>query len=171
MRYTVSKCSPNCRAVMSYPSRLSYWSNNTPSGWYLFLVDICPVCHHSSNPFRHLRRPTYLLLSSHISSSDVSIPVVLYLHHHNRPQISSTPTLSAIPITTERQYALRLVVVPCLYFPSPLPSFQPISPSRLSHISSVDVLHLLRRCIHPCCPAFPPPCSSTAVFTAELICY
>ena len=42
----------------------------------------------------------------------------------------------------DREYALRLVVIPCQYFPIPSPSFQPTSPSALSHISSVAVPHL-----------------------------
>ena len=73
--------------------------------------------------------------------------------------------------SSERQYALRLVVVPCWSLPSPSPSFQPILPSLSSHISSVAVLHLLRRCIHLCCPAYPPPLSSAAVFNADLVCH
>ena len=71
----------------------------------------------------------------------------------------------------ERQYALRLVVVPCQYFLSPLLSFQPISPSPSSHISSVAAPHILCHHIHPCCPTSTPPCSSAAVFTTELVCH
>ena len=70
---------------------------------------------------------------------------------------------------SEQQYTLRLVVVPCQYFPSLSPSFQTISPSSSSHISSVSVPHLLHRCIHPCCPASTPQCSSAAVFTVDLV--
>ena len=72
---------------------------------------------------------------------------------------------------SDRQYALRMIVVPCWYFPSPSPLFQPISPSPPSHISSVAVPHLLCHCIHPCCPASPSPFSSAAVFTADLVCH
>ena len=71
----------------------------------------------------------------------------------------------------ERRYALRLVVVPFRYFSSPSPSLQPISPSPLSHKSSVAVPHLLRRSIHHCCPASPPPFLSAAVFTLHLVCH
>ena len=71
----------------------------------------------------------------------------------------------------ERRYALRLVVVSCQYLPSLLPFFQPISPSPSSQISYVSVHHLLCRRIHPCCPGYLLPCSSAAVFTADLICH
>ena len=70
---------------------------------------------------------------------------------------------------SERRYALRLAVVLCQYFPSTSPLFQPISPSPLYHISSVAVPHLLHRRINPYFPASLPPCSSAAVFTADLI--
>ena len=66
---------------------------------------------------------------------------------------------------------LRLVVIICQYFPSRSLYFQPILPSSLSHISSVAVPHLLRRRIHICCPASLPPCSSAAVFAADLVCH
>ena len=72
---------------------------------------------------------------------------------------------------SKRQYALRLVVVPCQYLPSPSPFFQPISPSPSSNISSVAVMHLLHLRIHPCCPAYSPPCSYAAVFTADIFCH
>ena len=76
-----------------------------------------------------------------------------------RSVVSPTPQLSG------RRYALRLVVAPYQYFPSPSSSFQPISPYPSSHISSVHVPHLLRRlisvtmfvcrCLHrwPCLPS------------------
>ena len=79
--------------------------------------------------------------------------------------------VALLPNLLEGQYALRLVVVPCQYLPSLSPSFQPILPSPLSHISSVSVPHLLRRCIHPCCPASPTLCSSATVFTADHVCH
>ena len=84
------------------------------------------------------------------------------------------PCRSVVAYTTkllERQYALRLVVVPCRYLPSPSPFFQPISQSPSSHISSVAVLHLLHICTHPCFPASPPQFSYAAVFTADLVCH
>ena len=84
--------------------------------------------------------------------------------------MSSPLTLSAIPIIPEQRYALRLVVFPCWCMPSMLPSFQPISPSLSSHISSIAVVpHLLRHHIHPYCPASAPPWSSTDVFTTDLV--
>ena len=70
---------------------------------------------------------------------------------------------------SERQYALRLVGVPCQHLSSTLPFFQPTSPSPSSNISSVAFLYILRHRIHPCCPASPPPCLSAAVFTANLV--
>ena len=80
-----------------------------------------------------------------------------------RSVVAPTPKLS------ERRYALRLVVAPCRYLPSPLPFFQSISPSLLSHISSFSVLHLLHRPIYPYCPTSTTPCSSASVFTADLV--
>ena len=85
------------------------------------------------------------------------------------PKSPCRSVVAPTPKLLERRYALMLVVVPCWYFPSPLPSFQPILQSPSSHISSVSVPHLLIRRIHPCCPASPSPWSSTAVFTAELV--
>ena len=75
------------------------------------------------------------------------------------------------PKLLERGYALRLVVVPCRYFPSPSPFSQPISPSPLSHIFSVAVPHILRRRIHTCCPSSTLSCQSADVFTADLFCH
>ena len=72
-------------------------SDDTPSGWQLFPVDIFPVCRRPYNPFRHLRRLTYNLLPSHLSCTTVSIPVVLNTLYHARPPLSLPPTLSAIP--------------------------------------------------------------------------
>ena len=82
-------------------------------------------------------------------------------------QVRCCPT----PKLSERQYALRLVVVPCQYFPSLSLFFQPISPSPSSYISSIAVPHLLHHCIYPCFPLHPPPCSPAAVFTADLVCH
>ena len=82
-----------------------------------------------------------------------------------RSVVTPTPKLS------EQRYALRLVVVPCRHFTSPLSFFQPISPSPSSHISSVAVPHLFHRRIHPCCPASPPLCSSAAGFAADIVCH
>ena len=87
------------------------------------------------------------------------------------PESPCRSVVAPTPKLLERQYALRLVVITCRYLPSPSPFFQPISPSPSSHISSVAVLHLLRRRIHPCCPSYPTPCSSTAFFTADLVCH
>ena len=75
------------------------------------------------------------------------------------------------PKLLEQRYALRMVVVPCRYFPSLSPFFQPISPSLLSQISFAALPHLLHLSIHACCYASPPPFSSAAVFTADLDCH
>ena len=123
MRYTVSKCIPNYCADMSFPPRLSYWSNDKPSGYYSFSANICPVRHRSFNIFNHIHLPTSLLLPSHISSAFISIYVVPFLHHHARLMLSSPLTLYAISIISGQKYSLRLVVVPCRYMPSLSPSF------------------------------------------------
>ena len=135
----------------------------------MFPVNIFQARCRSSNQFRHLRHPIFLLLPSHMSSTAVSIPVILNLRHCACPPLSSPLILSAIPSIPDQRYVLRLVVVPCRYFPSTLPCLQPILPCPLSHISSVAVPHLLCRHIHPCCPASPPMCSSAAVFTSDLV--
>ena len=100
-----------CRSVVSPTPKLS------DQRYALRLVVVTcryfPVRHCYSNPFRHLRRPTSLLLPSRISSSALLIPVVPHLCHRDRPPMSSPLTLSAIPIIPERRYALGLVVVPC----------------------------------------------------------
>ena len=87
------------------------------------------------------------------------------------PKSSCRSVVAPMPNLSERRYVIRLVVVPCQYLPSPFPFFQPISPSLSSHISSVAVPHILHVRIHPCCPAYPPPCSSAAVFAADLVCH
>ena len=85
------------------------------------------------------------------------------------PKLLCRSVVAPTPNLTEQQYALWMIVVPCQYFTSPSPSFQPISPSLSSHISSVAVPHLLCCCIHICCPASPPTCSSAAVFIFDLV--
>ena len=93
---------------------------------------------------------------------------------HSLQMHPKSPCRSDIALTPkllERQYALRLVVVPCRYSTSPSPLFQPISLYPPSHISYVAVPHLLRRRIHPCFPKSPPLCSYASVFTAELVCH
>ena len=87
------------------------------------------------------------------------------------PKLPCRSVVAPTPKLSERQYALRLVVIPCRYLSSPSPSFQHITPSLLSHISSVSLLHLLCHRIHPCCISSPPMCSSTAVFTADIVCH
>ena len=84
-----------------------------PSGWYLFPVNIFPVCCRSSNSFHHLRRPTYLLLPSRISSTEVSIPVVPHLRYLDSPPMSSPLTLSAIPIILHLHHTY-IVILPRL---------------------------------------------------------
>ena len=87
------------------------------------------------------------------------------------PKLPCRSVVAPTPKLSERRYALRLVVVLCQYLPSMSPLFQPISPSPSSHISSIAVPHLLHCCIHPCCPASPPPCWSATVFTTDIICH
>ena len=76
------------------------------------------------------------------------------------PKSPCRSVVSPTPNLLEQLYALRLLVAPCRYFTSPL-----------YHISYVAVPHLIRSRIHPCCPASPPPWSSSAVFTADLVCH
>ena len=86
------------------------------------------------------------------------------------PEFPCRSVVALTPKLSEQQYVLRLVVSPCQYLPSPSPFFQPISPSPSSHTSSVAVPHILYRRIRLCCPTSTPPCSSAAVFTADLVC-
>ena len=103
--------------------------------------------------------------------------VILFRLQYETHRLQMHPNLpcrSVITLTLkslEWRYASRLVVVPCRFFPSLSPFFQPISPSLSSHISYVAVPHLLRRRINTCCPAYTPPCLSAAVFTADLACH
>ena len=115
MRHTVSKCTPNFREGPSFPSTLSYQSDNTPSGWQSFPVDIRPVHCRPYNPFLHLRCPTSNMLPHHISSAAVSIPVVLPLLHCACPPLYSPLTLSAIPISRVSVVVLIALysIVPC----------------------------------------------------------
>ena len=102
------------------------------------------------------------------------ILLILQYETHSIQMHPKSPCRSVVaptPKLSERQYALRLVVVPCRYFPSPLPLFQPISPSLLYPISSVAIPHFLHHRIHTCCPASPPPCSSATIFTADIVCH
>ena len=87
------------------------------------------------------------------------------------PKFPCRSVFNPTPKLSERRYAFRLVVVPCRYLPSPLTSFQTISPSPSSHISSFAVPNLLCCRIHLCCLASPPPCLSAAVFNYELVCH
>ena len=98
MRHTESKYTPTRRASPSFTSRLSYQSENTPSGWQSFPVDICPVYRRPSNPFLHICHPTSHLLPSHISSTAVTIPSVPHLRHRALPPLSSPLTFSFTPI-------------------------------------------------------------------------
>ena len=87
------------------------------------------------------------------------------------PKFPCRSVVAPTPKLLEQRYALRLLVVPCQYLPSLSPSFQTIFPYPSSHISSVVVPHLLCRRIHIFCPAYPPLCSSAAVFAADLGCH
>ena len=87
------------------------------------------------------------------------------------PEMPCRSVAALTPKLSEQRYALRLVVFPCRYLPSPFPFFQPILPSPLSHISSVAVPHLLHRRINPYCPTSLPPFSPNAIFTAYLVCH
>ena len=87
------------------------------------------------------------------------------------PELPWRYVITPTPKLPEGRYALRLVVIPSWYFPSPLPFFQSILPSPSSHISSVAVPHLLRRHIHTCCTTSPSPLLHVAVFAAGLVCH
>ena len=80
-------------------------------------VNIFSFCHRPSNPFCHFRRPTSLLLPSHISSSAVSIPVVPYILHRACPLLSSPLTFSVIPIIPHLHRA-SIVILPRLFYGS-----------------------------------------------------
>ena len=87
------------------------------------------------------------------------------------PKFQYRSVVAPMSKLSEQRYALGLVVVPCRYLPSPSPSFQPISPSPSRNISSIVVLHLLRRHIRPYCTASPPPFLFAAVLTSDLFCH
>ena len=100
-----------CRSVVA--PHLSYWINDTPSGWYSLPVDIFLVRRRPSYPFFHLRCPISLMLPSRISSAAVSIPVVPHLCHCSRPPLSSPLIVSAISIIPHFHYA-SIVILPRL---------------------------------------------------------
>ena len=87
------------------------------------------------------------------------------------PKYLCRSVVARTPKLLELRFALKFVVVPCQYFPNPSSSLYIIFPSLSYHISSVAVLHLLCRNIHPCCTTSPPPCSSAAFFTADIVCH
>ena len=121
-----------------------YPSDNTPSSWYLFPVNILPVYCCPNNPFHHLRHPTSHIFMSHIwwimtlskiQDGYLNHRVVLFglqYEIHSLQMHPTSPCRSVVaprPEKLERWYALRLVVLPCWYLTSPLSLFQPISPS------------------------------------------
>ena len=126
---------------------------------------------------RYLAFPGWMMTLSNRQDGYLNQRVILFRLQYETHSLQMHPKSlcrSVVAPTSklpEQRYALRLVVVPCWYFPSPLQFFQPISPSPSSHISSVSVPHLLHRRIHPCCPVSPPLCLSAAVFTADLVCH
>ena len=131
------------------------------------------------SPFvmRYLAFPGCMMTLSKPQDGDLNQQVILFRFQYETHSLQMHPELPCRSVATltpkllDERYALRLVVVPCQYFPSTFPFFQPISPSSLSNIFSVAVPHLLRRHIHPCCPASPPPCLSAALFTSDLFCH
>ena len=87
------------------------------------------------------------------------------------PKLLCRSVVALTPKLSEQLHAVRSVVVPCQNLPSPSPFFQPVSTYPSSHISSVAVPHLLCRRINPCCTASPPPVSSAAALTSDLVCH
>ena len=87
-------------------------SDDTPSGWYSFPVDILLVRCRPSNSFSHLRCPVSLLFPSHISSVAVSIHIVPHILRRACLLLSSPLNLSAIPIILHLH---RVFVVILLY--------------------------------------------------------
>ena len=123
---------------------------------------------------RYLDFPGWMMILSKRKDEYLNQPVILFRLQYEihslqiHPKLPCRSVVAPTPKLSERRYALRLVVVPCQYFPSPPPFFQTISPYPLSHISSISVPHIIRRHIHICCSASPPPCSSAAIFAADL---
>ena len=114
MRYTVSKCIKNRHAGPSSPPCLSYWRNGMPSGWYLFPVNICPVRHRPYNPFRHLRRPTSILLLYRISATILSRRCLNHWHYlpYLLSWISTAPQLLSSRVSVALLITLSSIV-PC----------------------------------------------------------
>ena len=131
----------------------------------------------SSSFMRYLAFTGWMMTLSKHQDQYLNQQVILFRLQYEIHSLQMNPKsvcrsiVSPKPKLLEQKYALRLIVVPCWYFTSPSPFFEPISPSISSHISSVSVPHLLCRCIHTYCPAYTPPCSSAAVFTSEPVCY
>ena len=134
-----------------------------------------PKCWLSPFIMRYLAFPGWVTTLSKRQNGYLNHQVILFRLQYETHSLQMHPkspcryVVSPTPKLSERQYALRLVVVPCWYFTSPSLSFQPIFPAPSSLISSVAVPHILRRRIHTCCPASPPLCSSAAIFAADLV--
>ena len=124
---------------------------------------------------QYLAFPGWMMISLNRQDGYLNQQIILFRLQYERYSLKMHPEspfrsiVTPTPNLSEQRYTLRLVVVPCQYFPSPSPFFQPILPSPSSHISSVSVPHLLRRRIHTYCPASPQLCSFSSVFTAELV--
>ena len=126
---------------------------------------------------RYLAFPGWMMTLSKRQDEYLNPRVILFrlqYEIHSLQMHPKSPCISIVnptPKLSERWYALRLVIFPFQYFPSPSPFFQPISPSLSYHMFSVAVPHILRRRVHICCPASPPLCLSAAVFTVDLVYY
>ena len=116
------------------------------------------------SPFvlRYLSFPGLMMASSKRQNGYLNQQVFLFRLQYDTHSLQMHPKLPCMsgvtptPKLLEQQYALRLVVFTCKYLLSPLLFFQTILPSSLYVISSISLLHLLRRPIYPCCPASSP---------------
>ena len=117
---------------------------------------------------RYLAFPGWMMTSSKRQDDYLNQRVILFRLQYEthslqmHPKLPCRSVVAPTPKLSEQRYALRLIVVPCWYFPSLSLSFQSISPSLSSHISPIAV---------PCCNSYLPLWYSVAVFKADLFCH
>ena len=130
------------------------------------------------SPFvmRYLAFPGWMIKLSKRQDGFLNKRVILFRLQYETHSLQMHPespcrsVVALMPKLLKRWYALRLVVVPSQYLPSPSLFFQPIFPSLSSHIYFVAVPRILRRVSIPVFPHLQhhahPPLSSPLTLSA-----
>ena len=126
---------------------------------------------------RYLAFPGWMITSPKRQNGYLNQRIILFRLQYETHSLQMYPkspcsyVITLTPKSSERRYALRLVVVPCQYLPSLLPSFQPILPSVLSHISYVAArissaalsIPVVLNLLHRACPLLSSPLTLYAI--------